>query len=129
MTSFTEPIFIKTKGEHYFFDVENNQIHGPKKYTRTYWHEVSHFKDHQKGWYKHLNLLVQWMNQTFALTVCLMGVYGIFNHSFAWMTFLNGVGILFIPYCIFSFQEELRAEIYSFFKYQRCKRLGICKEE
>jgi hypothetical protein len=111
-----EPIFIKTTDKQYYFNIDNNQIYGPKKYSFGYWHEMSHYKDHTHNWYSKINITIQTINQIAAIFFTMIAMFYIVMCDFNpahWANLMQATCFMFIPYCIFSFQEETRADLYA----------------
>ena len=103
----SEPIFIKS--DKYYFDVDKNTIYGKEYKSRQYYHELSHFQDMSKKWYKKLNYLFDVYVQIFAF-IYLIGFLTLF---FSYIFYLQ-ITFMFLPYAVFRVQEELRAEIYAY---------------
>jgi len=116
-----EPMFIQTEAKHYYFDIHNNRIYGPRNDTRTYWHEYSHFRDYSHKWYQNINIRIQMLNEITASIFigCLITVLFIDNRVEQFFMLAKIIGVMFMPYCLFSFQEEVRAEIYGYFRYKK----------
>jgi len=105
------PEWVKTFGNNYYFDLDTNKIYGPKNNTCSYWHEVSHYLDHKKPWYRKISILINQMNQMIALLFIVGLFIGLFISKYQWPLFFQCIGFMFIPYCLWSVQEEIRADI------------------
>lgn len=105
-----EPNFIYDN--KYYFDVDTKTIYGRKKDSFSYRHELSHYKDHCNKSYRRINHLIQLVNQTAALFFSTALIVSLLT---AGNTFhlIYCIGYAFIPYCLWSFQEEVRADIYA----------------
>jgi len=102
--------WIKTEKD-YYFDINTNKIYGPRNDTKSYWHEVSHYLDHKNKVYRNISYYLHQQNEANALVVLTFLIIGVCNPGFAWDSVLMGVGIIFLPYCLWSAQEEIRALI------------------
>jgi len=98
----------------YYFDVETNKVYGPKKNSYGYWHEVSHYIDHKNKLYRVISLFINQWNQNVAMMIVCVLIVLLINSSLEWNILTHSLGTLFIPYCLWSTQEELRATINGF---------------
>ena len=108
-----EPKFIYSK--HYYFSVDKNIIYGEEKYSRLYFHEISHYKDHQKENYKHWSNQFSIMGENLAFFfIPFILITWLFCRTellgAIWLSFLA----LYSIYASFIFQEEIRAEFFGY---------------
>jgi len=111
MRVYANPEWVKTYDKNYYFDVDTNKIYGPSNTTHSYWHEVSHYLDNRKPIYRKISIVINQLNQMIALIFFVGLSMGLFSPGYPWPTFFQCIGFMFIPYCIWSAQEEIRADI------------------
>jgi len=100
---------------NYYYNVANNTIYGPEKYTYGYFHELSHHNDYQNEWYKKLNFK---LTEHFEI-VCLvaLALLPVAIWSGNWSVYTGLVTLLMSPVILFIAQEEVRAIIYGRWKH------------
>lgn len=96
------------KSNMYYFNVENNIIYGKEKHSFSYFHELSHLKDHQNKFYRKFSLFMSFYNQ-FAVYLFIFAIlsFVLINSSTLLYLFL----VYYSIYASFIFCEEIRADI------------------
>lgn len=99
------------KAKSYYFDVDKETIYGKVQFSKSYYHELQHYRDYKLSWYRKLNdffdMYVQFYSYLFVLAFLLK-----FTAS---LTYLQ-ITFFFLPYALFRVQEEVRAYIYAWKK-------------
>lgn len=110
------------KSDRYYYDVDKNIIYGKEQYTKPYFHEVRHLKDHINPLYAKWSLEFAVFGELLAF---MLPIFILITQIFcpiqlrtsAYLSFLG----LYSVYSAFIFQEELRADIYAYFKHGEYK--------
>lgn len=95
----------------YYFDVQNKRIYGREKYTQKYFHELSHYKDHQSEWYTNTELMFSMSSQFSRMVAALLipGLVIIGNYeNFVMLAIFYF--IFNVPHMFWTIQEEIRAD-------------------
>ena len=117
-----EPNFIKANT--YYFSIRENTIYGKEYGSFEYWHEYSHYKDHQRKRYRKLSNFISELNQFILLCMTIslitLSVAYFIKPSYMAVSVLQSIIILTIiglfPIGIFILQEEVRADFFAWRK-------------
>jgi hypothetical protein len=110
------------KADRYYYDVDKNIIYGKQQYTKPYFHEVSHLNDHKNKLYAKWSLEFAVFGEFMAF---LLPIYALLTQIFCPIQLRGSMFLAYLCvyaiYSAFIFQEEIRADIYAYFKHGEYK--------